>query len=240
MLNSIELKLDEISTIYTSIFQWIITRDSSFIFRVEQARLDFLYDKYDSLQLNEQYNSSYKIAQQILAKIKQYYDLININQMVSYDIVDLSIFVSLLKKLYLDVQKEIFLYNTIYNKIFFEEKLELIYSQVSQYLEINILDLLSYIDQSTEYSYLENKKLPLTDFGLGSYKVVEEFIKILSIQKYWERIYNNFFHDQFSPLLIDLRSKIHKCFEKNNITVTHENKFCVWNLLDYIDQLKIV
>lgn len=237
----ISRKLNAVSNIYACIYDWIISENADYEKRVHKEAEAFLNRFSTGKSLRDKYAATYEQANKNIQLVEHNYSAIESSMELNQPLT-LDVYTSLLIFLYRDVQQEIFLYNTIFNKILFEEKFKLLYESIKEESSINHLELLTYLDRSTTYKYLENnfKSIDIPIQGLDKNTEVILFIELLSEQKEWERLFNSFLNGQFTPALIKIRSKIHDILNSMHLMPTEdEDKFCIWRLLPYIQKARL-
>lgn len=237
----INRKLNAVSNIYACIYDWIISENADYEKRVHKEADAFLDRFSTGKSLHDKYAAAYEQAKKDIQLVEHTFSVIE-NSMELNHPLTLDVYTSLLTFLYRDVQQEIFLYNTIYNKLLFEEKFILLYESLKDKFLINHLELLTYLDRSTTYKYLENNfktiEAPIPDLAKNAEVVL--FIDLLSEQKEWERRFNSFLKEQFTPALIKVRSKIHDILNSMLLMPSEDDeKLCIWRLLPYIQKVRL-
>ena len=243
MQNEIDInrKLTAVSDIYACIYDWIISENADYEKRVHNETEAFLDRFSTGKSLHDKYAAAYAQAKKDIQLVEHTFSVIENSLELNHPLT-LDVYTSLLTYLYRDVQQEIFLYNTIYNKILFEEKFKLLYESIKEEFSINHLELLTYLDQSTNYKYLESnfKAIDIPIQGLDKNTEVVLFIDLLSEQKKWERLFNSFLNEQFTPALIKVRSKIHDILNSMLLMPSEdEEKLCIWRLLPYVRKVRL-
>lgn len=126
-------------------------------------------------------------------------------------LVELHEIVALMKYVYIDLQWPLLLNNAVLNKVFFEELLMERLGTMSAETGVDLLELLTLLDNSTEHRYIplsQGNALTAIDARLGS--VANEFMALsckFSLQKHSERAFNETFVS-WSPMVIDMRDAI--------------------------------
>ena len=128
--------------------------------------------------------------------------------------------VFLLKYIYNDIQSSLLLYNAILNKVFFQEKFDVLLRRVNEDTGLSQLEILTVIDNSTQQRYTAFKDDAARDAAALSFaRMIERIqtpvlrcecltlVEQYSHQKLDEKLFTRaFFH--WSPLTIDIRDTI--------------------------------
>lgn len=133
------------------------------------------------------------------------------------DILELNLIYALLYYVYRDVQQYIFSYNTVMNKVLIPEYVDRKYLELSDAypdVKIDFLEFLTYLDRTTQNSYLMSRKEPDSNASWMESHLTIEVAAVLSEQKKWEREYSAFLNDRFTPAILLLRGKIHNFLQK--------------------------
>ena len=235
MLDSLKLKLNSINYIYEEIYEYLKMKTDieSHILKLNH---DFLNDDFG---LEEHYHENIKNINVQLKNVKKIFESVMIDNLDEKT--EFIVSFSLLKYIYHYIQSEIFLYNTILNKVLFEQKFEKIYSIVYKKFKISKLSLLQIIEDNTKNKYTNSKVIyESTQDKILALDCVRNFIIDFSLQKKYEKEYNIINNELFTPLLTNIRTKLHEILENNKLMPINESeKYCIWKLIPYIENVKM-
>lgn len=235
------------SPIYYDVFRYIESEDSNYrnaCMKLRQAFFD------DVINLEELYTKAASKARGGMEVVKQMWEDWKSTHSEGTDEVvrDLTEVTMIFRFLYLNVQKELLLYNAVLNKVFFQEKMEELLSYVNKKEGTKPLKLLALLDGATDNQYMSidetrrrEGKEKYDDY-LSGVKTkadrdrIEKMRKDYSVQKKSERMFSVAF-EMWDSLAIDIRAELWRLLEiEGKCPKDFGEKYCIYNLLPYVER----
>lgn len=227
-------KIEKISDIYSSIYIWLLAQSSGFENRIVREKECFMSESCDSKLIDEKISNAYSKARERAIYFDAAYE--RLAECETGDCyLDLRLYTDLMEYLYYDVQREVFIYNVIYNKVWYYDKFVLLCDSIGVKTTQETLDLLAYIDQNTTVKYLDNARRTVeTHYDQPE---VIQYIQLMSTQKKWEKTFSDFMMIDFSELLIKVRNKIHDKLAELEQEPDESEKYACWLLLPHVERV---
>lgn len=156
------------------------------------------------------------------------------------ELVELHEIVALMKFVYIELQWPLLLNNAILNKVFFEELLTEKLGAMTVETGIDLLELLTLLDNSTEHRYIPLSQSTSEDDDMKARLggAADDFMALahkFSLQKRSERRFNQTF-EYWSPMVIDIRDAIGCYLESFGLCKRQELAYMpIYNLLPLLD-----